>query len=172
MPVNVSWEQATSFCKKLSLLPEEKKAGREYRLPTEAEWEYACRATSTTAYCFGESREELENYAWVDEAGFGRPHPVGEKKANRWGLFDMHGNVSEWCQDLHGDLAGYEVTDPKGYGSGWGRVYRGGNYEFGADHSRSASRAGEKESIDIHFIGFRAAMSRPAKQSESEASSK
>ena len=90
---SVLWKDAVEFCKKLSELPEEKKAGRVYRLPTEAEWEYACRAGSMTAYSFGEDSKSLGDYAWfVDNSGK-QTHPVGEKKANAWGLYDMHGNI-------------------------------------------------------------------------------
>ena len=87
LPVeNVSWDDAVEFCKKLSELPEEKKAGRVYRLPTEAEWEYACRAGSRTAYSFGESSESLGDYAWFGSNSNSQTHPVGQKKANAWGL--------------------------------------------------------------------------------------
>jgi formylglycine-generating enzyme required for sulfatase activity len=91
----VCWEEAVQFCKKLSDLPEEKKAGRVYRLPTEAEWEYACRAGSKTAYSFGEGSQLLGDYAWFNDNSNGQTHPVGEKKANAWGLYDLHGNVWE-----------------------------------------------------------------------------
>ncbi len=162
LPVSdVSWKDAMQFCKKLSLLPDEKKEGRAYRLPTEAEWEYACRATSTTSFCCGETPEELGNHAWVDEGPRSSPHPVGTKKPNRWGLYDMHGNVSEWCQDLHGEYADYAVTDPRGFGSGWGRVYRGGGFCRSAEYCRSASRAGSKESDSDWDLGFRIALSLP-----------
>ena len=89
----VNWEDAVSFCKKLSEMPEEKAAGRSYRLPTEAEWEYACRTRSTTSYSFGETAESLGEYAWFGAGLEGKTHPVGLKKPNRWGVYDMHGNV-------------------------------------------------------------------------------
>ena len=101
----VSWNDAVEFCRKLSALPAEKSSGYEYRLPTEAEWEYACRAGTTTKYSFGDSESELGDYAWyglverlmeiADERGNSgeKSHPVGGKKPNAWGLFDMHGNV-------------------------------------------------------------------------------
>ncbi len=89
----VSWEDAVEFCKKLSELSEEKKAGRVYRLPTEAEWEYACRAGSKTAYSFGESSKSLGDYAWFGNGGSATTRPVGQKQPNAWGLYDMHGNV-------------------------------------------------------------------------------
>ncbi|MBS0195809.1 MAG: SUMF1/EgtB/PvdO family nonheme iron enzyme [Planctomycetes bacterium] len=93
----VSFHNAQEFCVWLS-----KKSGRNYRLPTAAEWEYACRAGTTTAYSFGDSPEKLAEYAWFDGDSDGTTHPVGAKKANPWGLFDMHGNVAEWCVGAEG----------------------------------------------------------------------
>jgi formylglycine-generating enzyme required for sulfatase activity/serine/threonine protein kinase len=91
----VSWDDAVAFCKKLSELPEEKKAGRVYRLPTEAEWEYACRAGTRTAYSFGDDANKLGDHGWFNGNALGKTHPVGQKRPNPWGLFDMHGNVGE-----------------------------------------------------------------------------
>ena len=92
LPVEqVSWDDAVAFCKKLSEI-----TGQKISLPSEAQWEYACRAGSTGKYCFGDDVNQLENYAWYNENSGSKTHPVGEKLANSWGLHDMHGNVWEW----------------------------------------------------------------------------
>jgi formylglycine-generating enzyme required for sulfatase activity len=155
----VSWEDAVEFCKKLSDLPEEKAAGRVYRLPTEAEWEYACRAGSKTAYSFGESSESLADYAWFDGNSNNQTHPVGEKKANAWGLYDMHGNVWEWCSDWYGEYPKGAVSDPVGPREGSDRVHRGGSWSGVAALCRSARRGGGDPSNRFNDIGFRVALS-------------
>jgi formylglycine-generating enzyme required for sulfatase activity len=155
----VSWEDAVEFCKKLSDLPEEKKAGRVYRLPTEAEWEYACRAGSKTAYSFGESSKSLGDYAWFDGNRNNQTHPVGEKKANAWGIYDMHGNVWEWCSDRYGDYPKGAVSDPVEQLEGSDRVVRGGGWGDGAALCRSALRAGADPSDRSNRGGFRVALS-------------
>ncbi len=160
----VSWDDAVSFCQKLSEMPEEKAAGRRYQLPTEAEWEYACRAGSTTSYSFGDTAESLGEFAWFGENSEQEPHPVGEKKPNRWGLHDMHGNVWEWCQDWHADYTSDEATDPQGPIRGLHRVYRSASWEVDACDCRSATRGCCLPLIRIHEIGFRVAMSLPAKK--------
>ena len=156
----VSWEDAVEFCKRLSDLPEEKAASRVYRLPTEAEWEYACRAGSKTAYSFGEGSKSLGDYAWFDGNSNTQTHPVGEKKANAWGLYDMHGNVWEWCSDWYGEYPKGAVSDPVGPREGSSRVLRGGCWLIGAADCRSAVRSRRYPSNrDYNDFGFRVALS-------------
>ncbi|MFO0011431.1 MAG: formylglycine-generating enzyme family protein [Planctomycetota bacterium] len=155
----VLWEDAVEFCKKLSDLPEEKKAGRVYRLPTEAEWEYACRAGSTTAFHFGESPEQLGDYAWYfDNSGY-CTHPVALKKPNAWGLYDMHGNVWEWCSDWYDEYPKGTVSDPTGPKEGSSRVNRGGSWFYEAANCRSAFRLRGNPSFRSDYNGFRLALS-------------
>ena len=151
----VSWEDAVEFCDKLSALPEEKRAGRVYRLPTEAEWEYACRAGSKTAYSFGESRRSLGDYAWFDDNSGDKTHPVGKKKPNAWGLYDMHGNVWEWCSDWYDDYPRGNATDPMGPRTDSFRVIRGGSWRIEAAHCRSANRGRYLPSHRYNYYGFR-----------------
>jgi formylglycine-generating enzyme required for sulfatase activity len=136
----VSWNDAVEFCRKLSSLPEEKSAGHIYRLPTEAEWEYACRAETDSEYSFGNDASELDAYAWFTDNSAKTSHPVGQKLANPWGLYDMHGNVWEWCSDWKVDYPTGAVTDPTGPSSGSARVFRGGCWYYTARHCRSAPR--------------------------------
>jgi formylglycine-generating enzyme required for sulfatase activity len=131
----VSWDRATDFCRKLSA-----KTGKAVRLPTEAEWEYACRAGSKTMFCFGDADKDLGDYAWYLDNGGGKTHPVGQKKPNAWGLYDMHGNVGEWCADLYGEYPNGPVTDPQGPAAGYGRVLRGGCVYFNSYNCRAAYR--------------------------------
>jgi len=155
----VSWEDAVAFCKRLSELPEEKKAGRVYRLPTEAEWEYACRAGSETAYSFGDSAQQLGDYAWFGDNARGQTHPVGQKKPNAWGLYDMHGNVWEWCQDWYGEYPEGVVTDPRGPQTGSFRMSRGGSWGYVAAICRAAYRLAVVPASRTDFHGFRLALS-------------
>ncbi len=151
---SVSWDDAVEFCRKLSALPAEKSAGYVYRLPTEAEWEYACRAGTKTKYSFGDSESELGDYAWYEENSGGTTHPVGGKKPNPWGLYDMHGNVYEWCQDWYGHYPGGKLTDPTGAASGSFRVSRGGCAWHFCDFHRSANRTSTPDP-KFSLLGFR-----------------
>ena len=126
----ISWLQAMEFCRRLSRLPSEQAAERTYRLPTEAEWEYACRAGTTTPWHSGDDQASLKEYAWVAPDAKGKTHPVGQKKPNAWGLYDMHGNLWEWCSDWFGpDYYRHSpATDPPGEMTGTDRVSRGGSF--------------------------------------------
>ena len=161
--IHVCWDDATEFCR--TLTEKERRAGRlkpgeSYRLPTEAEWEYACRAGSRTVYHFGiGAGGSLGEYDWykdnavyIDEK---YAHEVGLKRANAWGLFDMHGNVSEWCSDWYGKYEESAVTDPQGPSEGSSRVYRGGNWNRYASYCQSASRNGLFPSYSSDELGFR-----------------
>ena len=156
----VSWNDAVEFCRKLSEIE-----GLEYRLPTEAEWEYACRAGTTTAYSFGDDASELGEYAWYREnaweAGQKYAHTVGQKKPNPWGLYDMHGNVWEWCEDRYGVYHAGAATDPTGPASGDLRVLRGGSFSNRSSYVRSANRYFLQPVVRNNFtryvIGFRPA---------------
>ena len=155
---NVCWEDAVVFCRELSALPAEKAVGINYRLPTEAEWEYACRAGTTTAWMFGDLSDHLCDYCWFNENRNyeGTARPVGGKKPNAWGLDDMHGNVNEWCQDWYGEYPSGSVTDPTGPTSGSGRVTRGGSWFEDCWTCRSACRRGGTNPESwYNSVGFR-----------------
>ena len=160
LPVeNVSWDEAVKFCKKLSALPEEKKAGRVYRLPTEAEWEYACRAGSKTAYSFDDEEGLLPEYGWFRRNSSRRTHTVGLLEPNAWGLHDMHGNVWEWCSDWYEEYPKGAVSDPTGPKEGSYRVLRGGCWNDEAAYCRSAFRYRFDPSYRSYSLGFRVALS-------------
>jgi formylglycine-generating enzyme required for sulfatase activity len=160
LPVeNVSWDDAVEFCKWLSELPEEKKAGRVYRLPTEAEWEYACRAGSKTAFSFEDEVGLLPEYGWFDRNSSGRTHTVGLLEPNAWGLNDMHGNVCEWCSIWYGEYPRNAVTDPIGPNASSYRMHRGGGYSNDIASCRSASRDGVDPAVRLRDLGFRVALS-------------
>ncbi|MCP4610186.1 MAG: formylglycine-generating enzyme family protein [Planctomycetes bacterium] len=139
-----------------------------HRLPTEAEWEYACRAGSKTAYFFGDNSSKVADYAWVDSNAGGKPHPVGQKKPNPWGLYDMCGNVWEWCNDFY-QVDYYQQSpeeNPRGPKEGETKVVRGGAWKFSADSSRSGYRYNEDPGYsDVCFgydiYGFRCVRNAP-----------
>ena len=150
----VSWEDAVAFCKALS-----KKTGQTVRLPTEAEWEYACRAGSKTRFSFGDEDRDLGAHAWYEDNSDGKSHPVGKKKANAWGLYDMHGNVWEWCGDWYAEsYAGLKTEDPQGPGGGKFRVLRGGSSGYKPARCRSANRYWLTPDYRGIRIGFRVAV--------------
>jgi formylglycine-generating enzyme required for sulfatase activity len=156
---SVTWQDAVNFCRKLNELPEEKAAGRSYRLPSEAEWEYACRAGTTAAYSTGVGSDELHHFAWYSVSGSKSDkttHPVAMLKPNPWGLYDMHGNVWEWCQDHYQNRYEQEaVTDPHGPKFGTDHVVRGGSFLSKNNHCRSASRLGHQPDHAAVDCGFR-----------------
>lgn len=161
LPVEqVLWEEAMEFCKKLTETEKAKgnlPEGYEYRLPLEAEWEYCCRAGSTTKYCFGDDENMLGEYAWFYGNSDLKTHPVGTKKPNAWGLYDMHGNVQEWCMDAFYQYTHY-ACNKEGRGEWYyapkkgsiRHITRGGSAKDGAWVCRSASRAEH-----MPYIGFR-----------------
>jgi serine/threonine protein kinase len=156
----VSWHDAIEFCRTLSELPAERRAGRIYRLPTEAEWEFACLAGTTTAYSFGNDESLLPDHAWFEENSGGHAHPVGKKKPNAWGIFDMHGNVCEWCSDWYADYPDESVTDPSGPADGTDRVLRGGGWDNDAQWCTAAWRNALNPSDSGEGLGFRVALGR------------
>jgi formylglycine-generating enzyme required for sulfatase activity len=149
----VSWDQAVEFCRKLS-----EKEGKRYRLPSEAEWEYACRAGSTAEYCFGDSEAELGDHAWFYGNSGAQTHEVGQKKPNAWGLYDMHGNDWEWCEDVwHENYEGAPAD-----GSAWTtggepslRVLRGGAWNLYPSNCRSADRDWAAPTVGDGDLGSR-----------------
>ncbi len=155
----VSWSAAQEFCRRLS-----EKTGKIVRLPTEAEWEYACRAGTVTRFFFGDDPEyfELPDYAWFDQNSGAKTHAVGQKKPNPWGLYDICGNVWEWCSDYY--MASYADAgsdDPEGPASGQYRVLRGGCWDRKAAYCRSAARYWFHPDIQLNWIGFRVVVEKP-----------
>lgn len=166
---NVSWFDAVEFCNRLSkregLAPCYERAGRKviwlreadgYRLPTEAEWEYACRAGTQTRWSFGDDEGRLADHAWyIGNTKDKKPQRVGQKRPNPWGLHDMHGNIREWCWDWLGPYEPAFAQDPAGLDGGPGRLVRGGSYLNTAWFLRSAIRFRYEPKVRDKFIGFR-----------------
>ena len=152
----VSWDDAVEFCRKLSV-----KEGVGYRLPTEAEWEYACRAGSTSMFDFGDDLDPQKDYAWfydkADEIVEEYAHRVEQKRPSAWGLFDMHGNVFEWCSDWYGGdyYRTSPLVDPRGPSTGSDRVFRGGSWDSYARFCRSADRNRVTPGLRNCSLGFR-----------------
>ena len=154
LPVEwVTWDDAQDFVIKLNA----REGTDKYRLPSEAEWEYAARAGTTTRYSFGNDESDLGEYAWYWDNSNSKTHPVGQKKPNSWGLYDMHGNVFEWVQDeWHSNYDG-APTDGSVWDSGDGssRVLRGGGWGQHARDCQSTIRAGVHSGNTLNFLGFR-----------------
>ncbi|MGD1153113.1 MAG: formylglycine-generating enzyme family protein [Syntrophales bacterium] len=148
---NISWVDVQEFIRRIN----QKEGVNKYRLPTEAEWEFACRAGSVTKDAPGGKEDEFGNYAWYDANSERKTHPVATKKPNAWGLYDMHGNVSEWCQDWYDDYPGDAVTDPKGPSSGQHKVMRGGSWLGSTVTLRSTFRSEDYPVVRSNDIGFR-----------------
>jgi formylglycine-generating enzyme required for sulfatase activity len=148
---NVSWIDCQDFIAKLN----QKFQGQKASLPTEAQWEYACRAGTTTAYNTGDSEDALKEAGWYGSNSEKKTHPVGQKKPNAWGLYDMHGNVSEWCSDWSGDYPAGEKTDPMGSKAGIHRVLRGGSWNYDPALCRSAIRSRGVPGCRVDIGGFR-----------------
>ena len=148
----VRWYDARDYCRWKS-----EREGVTYRLPTETEWEYACRAGSNGNYCFDEDKETLGDYAWYQENSERVTHDVGLKKPNAWGLYDMHGNVWEWCNDYYAEDYSKTFRD----GSAWnmksekGMVLRGGAWSGVAENCRASSRINLTANSKNYFCGFR-----------------
>ncbi|MCL4503148.1 MAG: SUMF1/EgtB/PvdO family nonheme iron enzyme [Deltaproteobacteria bacterium] len=154
---NVSWHECQAFLQKLNLLRE-----GVYRLPTEAEWEYACRAGGAAALgdreltaLFREHDPFLEAVAWYCGNSARHAHPVGVKNPNAWDLYDMHGNVMEWCQDWYGEYPAGAAVDPTGPPTGVARVIRGGSWFSSAKNCRAACRAKRAPDSRSHYVGLR-----------------
>ena len=160
LPVEqVSWEDAVEYCDRLSELLEAKESGWRYRLPTEAEWEYACRAGTTTVYHSGDGEAALREVGWFAGNSGDSTRPVGELVANAWGLYDLHGNVWEWCEDWYSFTAYQrgDCTDPSGPSSGSVRVDRGGSWYYSAEYCRAANRYGDTPTSTSSNLGVRLA---------------
>jgi len=184
---NVTWTQATDFCTRLSELPDERSLGRIYRLPTEAEWEYACRAGTKTRWHSGQDGRDVLDHAWLfnnsgekllpydpryTESDWSlhlplaleascRPHAVGTRAPNTFGLFDMHGNVYEWCSDWYGGYGSEAVVDPTGPADGTTRTCRGSSFLNTAYVARSSSRYHFRPSDKGDSVGFRVVCTMP-----------
>jgi formylglycine-generating enzyme required for sulfatase activity len=152
----VSWDEAQAFCKKMR---ENDKHGRKFRLPSEAEWEYACRAGTKTAYFSGDDERDLGEYAWFVDNAESRTHEVGTRRPNPWGLYDMLGNVYQWCEDYYGPYEGLEKQNPlrSAKHSEERRVQRGGSWASNAGLCRAAYRSHSAPTVRLNALGYRVA---------------
>jgi uncharacterized protein (TIGR02996 family) len=154
--VCLSWNDTQKMVSWLNTV--EGRNGLVYSLPTEAQWEYACRAGTTTTYWWGDDASRLGEYAWFQANSEYKTHPVATRKPNPWGLYDMHGHVWEWCADLYGDYPSSAVQDPRGASEGSEGVFRGGSWCNGAADCRSAYRVAASPRLRTVFYGCRLAV--------------
>jgi formylglycine-generating enzyme required for sulfatase activity len=169
---SVNWDDAMGFCRRLSAMPAEVAARRVYRLPREAEWEYACRAGTTTHWYCGDNEMDLNWCAWVTMNSANMTHPVGQKRPNSWGLYDMSGNVEQWCADWFS--TDYTTQAPPGDHLGppgsQSPVMRGGDWQDNSFYCRSAFRYNPSPATDHrHIYGFRVAVAISAEDENAEA---
>jgi formylglycine-generating enzyme required for sulfatase activity len=155
----VSWNDCLRFLRRLN----DQVGGGKWQFPTEAQWEYACRAGSTTIFCFGDDEAGLADYGWYDKISGGKSHPVGEKKPNAWGLYDMNGSIWQWVLDWYDPTyyAHSPTDDPTGPATGTERASHGGSWSSPARSARSANHGRIEPDHHGSHLGFRAAMSPP-----------
>lgn len=163
----VTFIDASNYCARVT--DQERRAGRlpvgyEYRLPSEAEWEYAARAGSTNQFSFGDDPALADAFAWTGENSEATTHPVGLKQPNAWGLYDVHGNVWEWCADWFEAYPARALTNPVGPATSKYKLFKGGGWNQDAPFGRASSRFMMSPSNGIHFVGFRMALGRPLPQ--------
>lgn len=154
LPVeHVSWEDASEFCQKVSEV-----TGKNYVLPTEAQWEYAARGGNKSQYYTYAGSNDVKEVAWYGNNSVDRTHPVGTKKANELGIYDMSGNVYEWCSDWYGIYDENDTNNPQGAVSGISRVHRGGDYCSGYNYCRVSNRSHDDPTVRSSGVGFRVAV--------------
>jgi len=157
----VSHMDAQAYCEAITRRERDARrlpVGLEYRLPTEAEWEYACRAGTTNRFSFGDDTTDAALYAWTDENSEASTHPIGLKRPNPWGLYDMHGNVWEWVHDWFAEYPAMALTNPAGPPTSKFKVFRGGGWNNEIQFARSGNRFMMSATNGIHFVGFRMAL--------------
>ena len=155
LPVeNVSWDDCQTFINRLNSY-----TGRNFRLPTEAEWEFAARGGNYSRHYKYSGSNDIDDVAWYIDNSNKRPHPVGTKQANELGLYDMSGNVGEWCSDWDGSYSSYSQTNPTGPNSGSFRVHRGGFWRYNARYCRTPERSSKTPDYCVNYIGLRLVLS-------------
>jgi formylglycine-generating enzyme required for sulfatase activity len=162
----VRYYDADAYCSRLTR--RETDAGRlttryAYRLPTEAEWEYACRAGTTSLFSFGDDAAQAAEYAWTLENSEATTHPIGLKRPNPWGLHDVHGNVWEWTSDWYAEYPAMPLKDPGGPPPSTFKVFRGGGWNHAVELARSPNRFMMAPTNAINFVGFRIALGEVAR---------